>query len=512
MRQRTTLFHSNEDAIDPAAIVVNGQSITGPELRAVREDRFTFGLDELPYEVQQLLRDIPELHLKWSTPSAYDTLHSGPWTSRLPPGLHVFYTPQEAPEGGRLSDPICTYLHNFVPYENCSESLVSEQSRPCRALWLMMDQDHFSRLPNDRFSHSTAYQAYLPLDIDGLGDFAKYVQKYLCTDFAGECDDLREAQSLDLSYDTISHVLKINVLWGLDTQPLNIAGHSNDRVEVGLLTPNYPEHLENEEIGVAGLLTVLGEDKKPSAVMFSFPTRHKAAGASFTSKFASPLGLHPALQLQFSSSKPPMDDTFCSLHAYLTLQNAIFADKYQLEDPLFLSSKNITALRYISQPVDLEAPSYVMKLWGSSVLLELKPPPTGQEFTAEIPLHFRYQVPRAGGKESIQVPYPTVFWACAAEEGTKFPNNPFDRVNLGYDGLFGPRTLFWHLDPAPQDDNLFLRASVPVLDLGKSRSVSTLTGAAVLLGVAWVTWKLLSVFGRTGHGPSSKLSTEKKSQ
>lgn len=382
------------------------------------------------------------------------------------------------------------------------------------SLWLIEYQDHFSRLPNDRFSHSTAYQAYLP--VENLSGFAEYASKYICADSDDECKrrilDLGEAKSLDLSYDAISHVVKATVLWGLDKQPLDITGHRDHRVEVGLLTPNSPEHLEDHEIGVAGLLTVLGEDKKPSPVMFSFPTRHKAAGSTFTSEFSLPLGLHPTLQLHVGSSKPPMDDTFCSLHAYLTLPNTIFADKNQLDDPLFLSSKNLTALRYISQPVDLEAPSYTMKVWGSSVLLELQPPPTGEEFTAEVPLHLRYQVPRPGGEQSLTVPYPTVFWACATEEGTKFPNNPFDRINLGYDGLFGPRTLFWHLDPAPQDGSLLLNASVPVLDLEKSQFVSTWTAAAVLLGFAWVAWKLLAVFWRSGYSQSPNLTKEKKSQ
>lgn len=344
----------------------------------------------------------------------------------------------------------------------------------------------------------------------------EYTAKYICANSDEDCNkrihSLPDARSLDISYDTISHVLKATVQWGLEEQPLDITGHKDHRVEVGLLTPNSPEHLEDHELGIAGLLTVLGEDPKPSPVMFSFPTRHKALPASFTAGFLSPLGLHPSLQLHLSTSKPPMQNTFCSLHAYLTLPNAIFADKYQLEDPLFLASKNLTALRYISQPVDLEAPSYVMKLWGASVLVELKPPATGEDFTAEIPLHLRYQVPRAGGIESFKVPYPAVFWACAAEEGTKFPNNPFDRINLGYDGLFGPRTLFWHLDSTPTNGSLLITATVPVLDLARSSSISTFTALMVITGFAWVLWRLLSVFRRSGYAHSPNVTTDKKSQ
>ncbi|KAK6081993.1 protein pbn1 protein [Seiridium cupressi] len=496
MRQRTTFFHLNEDAIDPLELKIQGRSISGPSIRAVREDKFTFGLDELPSEVREILPNTAELHLRWSSSASHDLMASGPWTSRLPPGLHAFYTPHEAEQA---SDPICIFLGNTSSFHDCSQSL-----------------DRYTRLPNDRFSHSTAFQAYLPISRRDLGGFPVFAADYICPDSDDECSkrihDLDGVDLLDVSYDTMSHVVKITVLWGLEEQPLKITGHPDHRVEIGLLTPNAAEHLEDHDIGVAGLLTVLGEDTKPSPVMFSFPTRHKAAGATFTSDFTSPTSLHPTLQLHISSSKPPVDDTYCSLHAYFTLPNSIFADKYQLEDPLFLSSKNLTALRFITHPVDLEAPDYVLKSWGSSVLLELKPSAEDEDFTAEIPLHLRYKKPNHGGEESLKVPYPAVFWACAAEEGTKFPNNPFDRVNLGYDGLFGPRTLFWHLDPAPQTDNLMLTASVPVLDLNKTQWVGTSTGAAVLIGFAFVTWKLMTVFLRSGHGLHSKVNTEKKSQ
>lgn len=357
--------------------------------------------------------------------------------------------------------------------------------------------------------------------MERLVGFPEYAAPHICSESGVECQRrvyaLYNAKSFDLSYDTISHVLKVSVIWDHQIQALDMTGHPDHRVEVGLLTPDIPKSLEEHELGVTGLLTVLGEDTKPSQVQFAFPSRHKATGSSFSAEFLPPVGLHPTMQLQIGSIKPPMKDSFCSLHAYFTLPKTIFADKYQLEDLLFLESKNLTALRYISQPVDLEAPSYVMKLWGSSLLLELKPPAeeTSDGFTVEVPLHLRYQAPREGGKQSSKVPYPAVFWACTTEEGTLFPNSPFDRVNLGYDGLFGPRTLFWHLDPAPRDgsSNLMLKTSVPVLDLDKASSVSMLTSVVVLAGFAWIVWKLLAVFMKSGHGaPPPQGQKEKKTQ
>lgn len=327
-----------------------------------------------------------------------------------------------------------------------------------------------------------------------------------------------DANSVDFSYDAISHVVKVSALWPHERQPLFIDSQPEHRAEVGIMTPDYPPHLEPHELGVTGLLTVLGDESRPAPTLFSFPSRHKqAVRSSFSSSFLRPWGLHPTMQLKLSSSKPPLEESSCSLHTYLTLPRTIFADKYQLGDELFLSSKNLTSLRYISQPVDLEAPSYAMNIWGSSALLELKTPDAkeNKEWTAEIPLHLRYLAPSEQGYRNISVPWPVVFWACTAEDGTKFPNSPFDRVNLGYDGLFGPRTLFFHVDAKPSEgENLYHDIQVPVLDLGLSNRISSGTATIVMMGFVFVIWKLVSVclgIPKTNVVASPKRGRKRKS-
>ena len=98
MRQRTTFFHHNADGIEPESLHVSlaDRSIAGPDVLAAREDRVTLALDELPSELRELLRGdaTRELHVRWVAPRPYDPI--GPWNSRLPPGLHVFYTPAPA--------------------------------------------------------------------------------------------------------------------------------------------------------------------------------------------------------------------------------------------------------------------------------------------------------------------------------------------------------------------------------------------------------------------------------
>ncbi|KAI2630910.1 PIG-X-domain-containing protein [Hypoxylon sp. NC1633] len=476
MRHRITFFHKYENGVEPTSLKLAGRSLSGPDIIAEREDRITLALEELPAEIQELLRGCQELYIRWQKPAAFDII--GPWSSRIPPGLHVFYTPGNSgkPDGERL----CRLFRTAFGPIDCTSS------------------ESFTKLPNDRFSHSTAYQFYHVLN--DLSHFSTYLQQYICVSGHSECEAraqrLVNANSIDLSYDTLSHVVKVSSLWPHEQQPLSIDSHPDHRAEVGIMMPDAPPHLEAHEIGVTGLLTVLGEDSKPAPTLFSFPSRHKHADSTFSSSFLSPTGLHPAMQLRISSSKPPMEGPYCSLHAYLTLPRTIFADRYQLGDELFLSSKNLTSLRYISQPVDLEAPDYTMKLWGSSILLELKAPGAkdNEPWTAEIPLHLRYLSPARNGYKDINVPWPAVFWACTAEDGTKFSNSPFDRVNLGYDGLFGPRTLFWHVDPKPKaGENLYQKVQVPVLDLVRANGISTGTATVVLMGFLFVVWKLATV-------------------
>lgn len=75
--------------------------------------------------------------------------------------------------------------------------------------------------------------------------------------------------------------------------------------------------------------------------------------------------------------------------------------------------------------------------------------------------------------------------------------NPFDRVHLGYEGLFGPRTMFYHLlpQPGPGAQNLVERLSVPVLEVEQMGRVEIGTVAIVTLGTLWLVAKLVQSLG-----------------
>lgn len=370
-------------------------------------------------------------------------------------------------------------------------------------------------MPVEPSSQSATRQYYQPLDT--LRDLVEYGKHKLCGSSEQEClervSSLLYASSVDIDFDAISLALTVTAFWPSQMQDLSLKRTtSNDRLEVGILSVELSK--QTDELSLGGFLTVVGEDTKPSPTLFSFPARHHPSGSTFSASFLSPTGLHPTLELEICSNTPPADDRSCSLHAHITLPRSIFADKYQFSDPLFLASKNLSALQYITTPVDLEAPAYAMSLWGSSALLELAPPSSRVEesWTANIPLHLRYLHPTEGtsGQSPLEVPYPAVFWACTADEESKFSINPFDRVNIGYDGLFGPKTVFYHL--SPDGDKPINIINVPVLDLGKSKYVELCTAGVVFLGFSWVLWCLWSVLSRYGYGNGVHTAAKEKKE
>lgn len=255
--------------------------------------------------------------------------------------------------------------------------------------------------------------------------------------------------------------------------------------------------------------------------MFSFPSRHHPlpapyADLSVAASFQHPAGLHPKLDLTFPASSLSPPQPSCALHAYLTLPSALFIDRNQFSDTLFLQSQNLKALRALSGEQDLEAPDWVIDAWGSAALFELAHPHPGSEkgeWTATIPTHLRYVKPNDTSSSStanLAIPAPIVFWACNAEEGTKFNTNPFDRENLGYDGLFGKRTMFYHVPPAPvmveAENGLLLDLEVPVLNAAAAAGswVGMATVAVVVAGFTWVVWKMV------GRGGGAKVDDGKK--
>ena len=322
--------------------------------------------------------------------------------------------------------------------------------------------------------------------------------------------DLSTAANLDFTFDASTDVSKLTAFWGLQSQSLNLQVNHGRRTEVGILAKGSPPNMGEHDVGMSGILTVLGESKTPSPTLFSFPSRHRASEGRFSTQFQSPTGLHPTLQLSMNTNGSPGEE--CRPYTYLTLPKAIFADRYQLDDNLFLASKGLAASRYSSVPVDLEAPAYATTTWGSNVLLELASPPnTSEAWTAEVPLHLRYLQSSSIGEQEVSVPYPVVFWACPADGDVDFTNNPFDRTHLGYDALFPKDTTFWHVEPEPVDGSRLVNTvNVPVLKTGNEDLIRQGTFAVLGAGALWILIVVIRTFRLTRQEGQSEAS--KKTQ
>ncbi len=108
--------------------------------------------------------------------------------------------------------------------------------------------------------------------------------------------------------------------------------------------------------------------------------------------------------------------------------------------------------------------------------------------------------------------------------------NPFDRVNLGWEGLFGPRTMFYHLHPSPlPTGNENVNASiplrlvdeiqVPVLHLPRgeaeaahARRIEISTVVVIVAGFIWMLWKLGLVVSASGIWLNKPPHTEATQQ
>ena len=94
--------------------------------------------------------------------------------------------------------------------------------------------------------------------------------------------------------------------------------------------------------------------------------------------------------------------------------------------------------------------------------------------------------------------------------------NPFDRVNLGYDGLFGPKTMFYHLEPDTNNTNghggLIEHLDIPVLDTASAPWIEKGTVIIVVVGLLWVLSKLTMVLMSGRRSANITQGTRKKSQ
>ncbi|CAO2649461.1 Nn.00g068460.m01.CDS01 [Neocucurbitaria sp. VM-36] len=518
MKQRITYVVKDPDAFTPEQLVVqeDGTGLALNNVHAAKEHRITLGLDELPSELSSVFQQWHEFHIRWASSAVYTA--TPPFTSRVSPGLHVFFTPLKSTP----DDALCTQLHELISTElRCSSTNASAIKLP---------------ILSERFSHSASSQYFAYRD--SLGNVIANFQEKFCTPGNDVCaklaTQLLDSAYVDIDYDTISRAVVLTAGWndapgqGGWSEQIQLP-EKDSTVEIGVLM--HEPNSDPEDIQFGGFLTVLRQDSSPKATRFQTPTRHypllqsststtetpKLHPLTYTTSFSHPTGLHPTLIISLPKQHLAPPNPTCKLHTHLTLPSYLFIDRYQFTDALFLQSKHLKSLRSFAGATDLEAPDWVINQWGSAALFELAPPsafPSEQVKSASasasasadeywnvsIPLHLRYLPASPTSHTRIPVPWPVVFWACRAEEGAKMAANPFDRVHLGYEALFGLKTRFMHVEPGVAGNGtgqLVEWIDVPVLDTRKSGWVEVGTVGTVLMAFLGLCWVL---FGRLGSG------------
>lgn len=406
-------------------------------------------------------------------------------------------------------------------------------------------QSSFTSPPilSPRFSSSPSQQLYSPPSSITLSTLQELLGDTFCQTNIQPClgalSLIPVANSLDFNYDAISHSAVASLY---TAAPIGARGWRDKifadpagRVEVGVLNSEpRTDTMDTHEQRLGGILTVVepdaSEQKRPGAALFTVPARHHTVpGAQFSASIDQPAGLHPTLRISMQglggATATGALEPGCKLHAYLTLPRGVFLDRHTLTDELTLSSHNLTKLHALSGATDLEAPAYSVAQWGSAALFELSAPPADATedaaHTATVPLHARYLRPADGGVAHVEIPAPALFFACPAEAGAKFPISPFDRAALGYDGLFGVRTLFRHVTPeAPAIDvaegaegaGLVSVLEVPVLDTAGALTayIAPITIAVVAAGFAWLVWTLVRPVAGSPETDKTKSTTKGK--
>jgi hypothetical protein len=214
--------------------------------------------------------------------------------------------------------------------------------------------------------------------------------------------------------------------WRLDIPPSD----QNTRIEVGIFEEGSGE--DKDEMALTGIRAILGEDQDFQPTLFTFPHRHHILSSTGLESILDPsFGSHPVLKTRLPKSglQPPINDTVdhetCTLHALYTLSKNVFVDQYQLSQLAQFKAGGIENVRGIWGETDLENPSYTTKGWGSIVLVDipkLEDNERVKEMTVELPMHLRYLEPKeGGGKRSIEILPPEVFWACENTVEGPFP-------------------------------------------------------------------------------------------
>lgn len=205
-----------------------------------------------------MLEQCHEVRIRWAAPA--DHAIPAPFVSRVPSGLHVFFTPHKSGEEVN----ICPLIQTLFGKELKCHSTLESFSRP--------------PLRSETFASAASYQYFHVLP--DLSVFREYLHDNACrSDLKARlaCEDEAQfaeyAASVDIDFDTISRAVNIAATWSADvdsgerpgsgiTNRAIVKFRENHRYEVGILQSEKADEIE--ELSLGGYLAVLGENDSPS--------------------------------------------------------------------------------------------------------------------------------------------------------------------------------------------------------------------------------------------------------
>lgn len=267
-----------------------------------------------------------------------------------------------------------------------------------------------------------------------------------------------------------------------------VVSEETDYTEIGVF--GLEKHTTTDDVILTGIRAILndgnvGTDTKDFVhkTMFHVKPRHRTVNR-LTDVQYKPNGLHPVFSFDQQPQTPHDDDVSnCKLYCYLTLDNAVFVDRYQIPELM-----NILASY---GPNNLELPSYSIQGWGNEVLIEL----ANTEYPLDLTLHSRYQLPSVNGLHTrVSIDKPYLFYGCETGSDSFLLNNsPFDNKNkIGgtFEKFFTDDTVFYQAGTRGKAEVEIPNAA------GTPMYANGVTSAAILLGLWMVASKL---WRRTGY-------------
>lgn len=439
MRHRVTFVHSQQSdnvvkSITPTTVEID------PSVSVAREDKLTFTTQEYSH--------IQSLRVQVVKPFEATDM-TRPFGYLYQPGLHVYVIPRA------------------VQKVNERDAFFTQVTQAMQEIFgIDMDSNRMILSLNSFYYHTSE-----------IPDMPKAMAKW--SNKAGSSWD-----ALDYLLSDGTAVLK-TLEAALDRLVVN---EDKDYTEVGVF--GLEKHSTTDDIILTGIRAILndeggGTDTKDFVhkTMFHIKPRHRTTDQLVDPKFKSN-GLHPVFVFDHAPQKPHDEDvTNCKLYCYLTLDNAVFVDRYQIPEPMSILASY--------GPDNLELPSYSIKGWGNEVLMEL----ANAEYPFDFTLHSRYQLPSPNDLQThIKIDKPYLFYGCeAGSDAFLLNNSPFDnkrKIGGTFEKFFTDDTIFYQAG-----ERGVAEVSIPHA-AGTPMYANVVTSVAIFLGLWMVVSKL---WGRTRY-------------